>query len=90
MIFPPALLASAVVGAGIGAGTGKVVDRVSKQKIKENVEWIVEPGQSGIVVLFHPQSTADVEKEIANAARIVREHIEDGDDAEDPQADIYE
>ena len=90
LIFPPALIASAVVGAGIGAGTGKVVDRVSKQKIKENVEWIVEPGQSGIVILFHPQSTADVEKELAKAARIVREHIEEDDDTEEAQADIYE
>jgi uncharacterized membrane protein len=90
LIFPPALLASAAVGAGIGAGTGKVVDRVSKQEIKENVEWIVEPGQSGIVILFHPQSTADIEKQLSKAARVVREHIDEDDDTKDSQADIYE
>ena len=42
------------------------------------------------MILFHPQSTADVEKELAKAARIVREHIEEDDDTEDAQADIYE
>ena len=89
LIFPPALLASAAVGAGIGAGTGTVVDRVSKRKIKEDVEWVVEPGQSGIVVLFHPESTAEVEKGLTKASRIVREHIEDDGDVKDTNADIY-
>jgi uncharacterized membrane protein len=90
LIFPPALLASAAVGAGIGAGTGRVVDRVSKRKVKEDVEWVVEPGHSGIVVLFPSESAAMVEKGLAKASRIVREHIEDEDDKKDADATIYE
>jgi uncharacterized membrane protein len=90
LIFPPSLLASAVVGAGIGAGAGKVVDRVSKRKIKEDVEWVVEPGQSGVVVLFHPESAAEVDKGLARASRVVREHIDDdGDTKKNVDPDIY-
>ena len=44
---------------------------------------------AGIVVLFQPESTAQVESGLAKASRIVREHIED-DDAKDTSADIYE
>jgi len=90
LIFPPSLLASAAVGAGLGAGTGKVVDRVSKRKIKQEVEWVVEPGNSGIVVLFQPESTAAVDQGLVRASRVVREHIEDDDDTKDADADIYE
>jgi uncharacterized membrane protein len=89
LIFPPSLLASAAVGAGIGAGTGKVVDRVSKRKIKEDVEWVVAPGRSGVVVLFHPESTAEVEQGLAGATNIVRQHIDEDDTGEDKSADIY-
>lgn len=89
LIFPPALLASAVVGAGIGAGTGTVVDRVSRRKIKEDVEWVVEPGHSGVVVLFHPESTAEVEKGLVKASRIVREHIDEDGEGKEAEADIY-
>lgn len=88
LIFPPSLLASAVVGAGIGAGTGKIVDRVSKRRVKEDVEWVVAPGHSGIVVLFPTESTTEVESGLTKADRIVRQHIED-DDGKKTEPDIY-
>jgi hypothetical protein len=91
LIFPPALLASAAVGAGIGAGTGKVVDRVSKRKVKEDVEWWWNPASQASWCSSTPESTAEVEKGLGKASRIVREHIdEDDDDTKAKNADIYE
>ena len=37
LIFPPAFLASGVVGAGIGAGVGGLVSRSEKTEIKAEV-----------------------------------------------------
>jgi uncharacterized membrane protein len=79
LIFPPALLASAAVGAGLGAGAGTVVDRVGKRKIKADVEWAVPRGGSGVVVVFDEKWVAEVEKALAGAERITRDHLHDED-----------
>ena len=88
LIFPPSLLASAAVGAGLGAGTGKVVDRVTKKKIKADVEWTLPPGGSGIVVIFDEKHVAEVEKALARAEKVVREHVHDDDDADESYAPV--
>jgi uncharacterized membrane protein len=82
LIFPPALLASAAVGAGVGAGTGTVIDRVTRRKIKSDVEWAVPAGGSGIVVVFGEQWVSEVEKALTRADKISRNHLDD-DDAEE-------
>jgi uncharacterized membrane protein len=79
LIFPPALLASAAVGAGLGAGTGTVIDRVTKRKIKSDVEWAVPNGGSGVVVVFDEQWVSEVEKALTRADRISRNHLHDDD-----------
>src|SRR6478735_3625277 len=61
LIFPPALLASAAVGAGVGAGTGTIIDRVTKRKIKSDVEWSIPVGGSGIVVIFDEKWVSEIE-----------------------------
>ena len=81
LIFPPALLASAAVGAGVGAGTGTVIDRVTKRKIKSDVEWAVPAGGSGVVVVFDEQWVDQVEQTLLRADRISRNHLHDDDDA---------
>ena len=82
LIFPPSLLATAAVGAGIGAGSGAVIDRVAKRKIKEEVEWAVPVGGSGIVVIFDEQWVNEVEKALTRADRITRDHLHDDDGEE--------
>ena len=79
LIFPPALLASAAVGAGVGAGTGTVIDRVTKRKIKSDVEWAVPVGGSGVVVIFDEQWVSEVEKALTRADTISRHHLHDSD-----------
>jgi uncharacterized membrane protein len=83
LIFPPSLLASAAVGAGIGAGGGAVVDRVTRRKIKADVEWILPPGGSGIVVIFDEKWVNEVEKALARSQKISRDHVHDDDDDND-------
>ena len=82
LIFPPALLASAAVGAGVGAGTGTIIDRVTKRKIKSDVEWAVPNGGSGVVVVFDEQWVSEVERSLTRADTISRHHLHD-DDAEE-------
>ena len=82
LIFPPALLASAAVGAGVGAGTGTIIDRVTKRKIKSDVEWAVPNGGSGVVVVFDEQWLSEVEKALTRADRISRNHLHDDDAVE--------
>jgi uncharacterized membrane protein len=82
LIFPPSLLATAAVGAGIGAGSGAVIDRVAKRKIKEEVEWAVPVGGSGVVVIFDEQWVNGVEQALTRADKITRDHLHDDDDEE--------
>jgi uncharacterized membrane protein len=79
LIFPPALLASAAVGAGVGAGAGTVIDRVTKRKIKSDVEWGIPVGGSGIVVSFDEQWVSEVEKALTRAVTVSRHHLHDDD-----------
>ena len=51
LIFPPAFLASGVVGAGIGAGVGGLVSHKEKKEIKAEVADDLPPNSSGIVAL---------------------------------------
>ena len=80
LIFPPSLLATAVLGAGLGAGAGAVLDRVSKHRIKENVDWTLPPTSSGVVVVFDERWVAEVEKALAGASKISRDHLHDDAD----------
>lgn len=85
LIFPPSLLASAAVGAGLGAGSGAVVDRVTRRKIKADVEWILPAGGSGIVVIFDEKWVNEVEKALARSQKVSRDHVhDDEDDTDDP------
>src|SRR3954468_2945126 len=67
LIFPPSLLATAALGAGLGAGAGAVMDRVSKRKIKADVEWTIPRDGAGVVVVFDEQWVAQVEEALTEA-----------------------
>ena len=45
LIFPPSLLASAVVGGGVGAGAGALLDHEQKKAIEADVEDVLPPGR---------------------------------------------
>jgi uncharacterized membrane protein len=72
LIFPPALLASTVLGAGIGAGAGGVVGQVQKHQIKADLEATLPPGSSAIVAVVEERWVSQVQTVLTKAER--REH----------------
>jgi hypothetical protein len=82
LIFPPAFLASGVVGAGLGAGVGGLLSHHHKKDIKEEVADSLPPGSSGIVALFDERWVAEVEKATAKADKVSKHEV-DKDSAEE-------
>ena len=80
LIFPPSLLASAVVGTGLGAGIGGLVAHRHKAEIKADVEDVLPLNSSGIVAVFEAQWAAEVDKALAQAGTVTKEKV-DGDSA---------
>jgi uncharacterized membrane protein len=76
LIFPPSILAGAVVGGGIGAGAGGLLDHHRKSEIKHDVEDTLPPNSSGIVVLFDEEWTADMDKLLARAEKITKHEVD--------------
>jgi uncharacterized membrane protein len=76
LIFPPSILAAAVVGGGIGAGAGGLLDHHRKSEIKHDVEDSLPPGSSGIVALFEEKWIADMEKLLARAEKITKHEVD--------------
>lgn len=76
LIFPPSILAAAVVGGGIGAGAGGLLDHHRKSEIKHDVEASLPPNSSGIVALFDEKWTADMERLLARAEKITKHEVD--------------
>ncbi|MGN6379973.1 MAG: DUF1269 domain-containing protein [Gaiellales bacterium] len=85
LIFPPSLLASAVVGGAIGAGAGGLLDHRMKKHIKADVEDTLPPGSSGIVALFEERWVTAIDKALAKADKVSRHEV-DAASAEDVKA----
>ena len=76
LIFPPALLASGLVGAGLGAGAGGLVSHHEKNEIKADVEDVLPPGSSGIVAVFEERWGNGVDRALMNADAVKKEKID--------------
>jgi len=78
LIFPPALVASTVVGAGAGAGLGELVSHHEKKEIKAEVANDVPVGSSGIVVLLEERRVGEAEKVLSKADTISKHELDRG------------
>ena len=87
LIFPPSIIGSAVVGAAAGGGIGALRSRGKKNEIKENVEEVLPPNSSGIVVLFRERWMDDVESALADADNL-KKHEVDEDSADSVKAAV--
>ncbi len=85
LIFPPTLLAGALVGAGAGLGIGGLVSHGQKAVIKADVEDALPLNSSGIVAMFDEQWATDVDKALTNAANVTKDQV-DGKSAEQVKA----
>ena len=80
-IFPPTLLAGALVGAGAGLGIGGLVSHGEKAAIKADVEDTLPLDSSGIVAVFDEQWATDVDKALTKASKVTKNQV-DGDNIE--------
>src|SRR5262249_8658631 len=62
LIFPPSILASAIVGGAGGAGVGSLMSHHREHEIKKNVEDVLPENCSGIITVFEEVWVAEVEK----------------------------
>lgn len=76
LIFPPALLASAAVGAGVGLGAGGLLSHGEKAAIKADVEDTLPLNSSGIVAMLEEGALTDVEKSLSQADKITKEEVD--------------
>lgn len=75
-IFPPSLLASGLVGAGLGAGAGKLHSHREKEAIKADIEQVLPPDSSGIVAIFEERWGDELDRALLNADLISKEKLD--------------
>jgi uncharacterized membrane protein len=76
LIFPPSLLAGALVGAGAGLGIGGLVSHAEKKEIKDDVADALPLNSSGIVALFDEQWATDVDKALSKASKVTKDKVD--------------
>ena len=76
LIFPPSLLAGALVGAGAGLGIGELKSHSEKAAIKADVEDALPLNSSGIVALFDEEWATDVDKALSKASKVTKDEVD--------------
>jgi uncharacterized membrane protein len=76
LIFPPAILASAVVAGAGGAAVGSLMSHHREREVKKNVEDVLPENSSGIIAVFDEVWVKEVEKAIAKADKIDKEKLD--------------
>jgi uncharacterized membrane protein len=76
LIFPPTILAGALVGAGAGLGVGGLMSHHEKAEIKADVEDVLPLNSSGIVALFEEQWAPDVDEALGKATTVTKEKVD--------------
>jgi uncharacterized membrane protein len=76
LLFPPTVLAGALVGAGAGLGVGGLASHGEKAEIKADVENVLPVDSSGIVAMFEEQWAANVDDALSNASKLSRQKVD--------------
>lgn len=72
LIFPPSIIASAVVGGGAGAVWGKVRDKGFKDEDLKAIGESLPPGSSAIIAIAEDRVLAQLEQGLAGYERIAQ------------------
>jgi uncharacterized membrane protein len=75
LIFPPSLIASAVVGGGAGGIWGKIRDKGFKDEDLKAVGEDMEPGTSAIIAIAEDRVIEQLEKGLEGYERIARHAV---------------
>jgi len=82
LIFPPAVLGAAIVGAGAGGLTGHLSGGVSRGDLKELGDEL-EAGTAAVIVLGESKLEEQLEKATARANKLIAKEIDaDADELE--------
>jgi uncharacterized membrane protein len=82
MIFPPAVLGSAIVGAGAGGLTGHLAKGISRGDLKDLGEEL-EAGSAAVIVLGESKLEEQLEKALARANKVIEQEVDaDADELE--------
>ena len=76
VIFPPSILASAVVLGAAGAASGALVERHHKKELADELQDAIEPGHSGIIALVSDPSVVEIQKALDKADRVVAKAVD--------------
>lgn len=85
LLFPPAILGSAVAAGIVGAAIGKGVAVHNKHKLAEQLQETIDPGHSGFVALVSDPAAVEIAKALAKANRVIQRAV-DSAVAEDVKA----
>jgi uncharacterized membrane protein len=75
-IFPPSILASAVVVGAAGAASGALVERHHKKELADELQDAIDPGHSGLIALVSNPSVVEIEKALDKADRVVAKAVD--------------
>ena len=75
LLFPPALIGSAVVGAGAGGLIGHLRGGVSRGDLKDLGEEL-EQGSAAVIVLGESRVEEQLEKAVARANKMIEKQID--------------
>jgi uncharacterized membrane protein len=76
-IFPPSILASAVVVGAAGGAIGKVRNMLEKGRVADAVAGVIGPGTSGILALVHLGDVPAIEKDLGQAKSVKAVPVDD-------------
>jgi uncharacterized membrane protein len=76
LIFPPTLLAGALVGGAAGLGVGGLVSHGEKAEVKADVEDAMPLNSSGIVALFDEKWAGDIDQALMHATNVTKEKVD--------------
>ena len=82
LIFPPAVLGAAIIGAGAGGLTGHLAKGISRGDLKEIGEEL-EAGSAAVIVLGESRIEEQLEKALTRANKMIEKQVDaDADELE--------
>ena len=76
LIFPPAVLGSAIVAGAGGAAAGGLLSHHREREIKKDIEGVLPEDSSGIIAIVDEVWVKEVEKALAKARKIDKEKLD--------------
>lgn len=76
IIFPPSIIASAIVFGAAGAAVGKAREVHHRKELADDLRDAIDPGHSGILALVSDPAAVELAKALDKADRIVSKGID--------------